>query len=144
MFDLIDRVTKETRKFCILNDRTKNNLLPLVKNNVIPNNENSFEDEENMDIDEEYLINKRIYSDCYFSYQVNDFINMGYILKRFNRSVWFGYGSFHTNNIEGLWSQIKRLTKLITYVLFLRNIERNKLSKNDSIKYLVNFIKVNP
>ena len=32
----------------------------------------------------------------------------------------------------------------ITYALFLRNLERNKLSKNESIKYLVNFIKVNP
>ena len=35
-----------------------------------------------MDIDEEYLINTRIYSDFYSSYQVNDFLNMGYILKR--------------------------------------------------------------
>ena len=114
MFDLIDRVTKETRKFCILNDRTKNNLLPLVKNNVIPNNENSFEDEENMDIDEEYLINTRIYSDFYSSYQINDFLNMGYILKRVNHIVWFGYRNFHINNIEGLWSQIKRLTNNIS------------------------------
>ena len=110
MFDLIDRVSKETRIFCVLNDRTKNNLLPLVKNNVISNNEYAIDDEENMDIDEENLINTRIYSDCYSSYQVNDFLNMRYLLKRVNHSVWFRCGSFHTYNIEGLWSQIKRLT----------------------------------
>ena len=110
MFGLIDRVTKEARIFCVLNDRTKNNLLPLVKNNVLSNDMNEFEDDENMEIDEEYQINTRIYSDCYSSYQVNDFRNMGYILKRVNHSIWFGYGSFHTNNVEGLWSQIKRIT----------------------------------
>ena len=103
MFGLIDRVTKEARIFCVLNDRTKNNLLPLVKNNVLSNDMNEFEDDENMEIDEEYQINTRIYSDCYSSYQVNDFLNMGYILKRVNHSVWFCYGSFHSNNIEGLW-----------------------------------------
>ena len=101
MFGLIDRVTKEARIFCVLNDRTKNNLLPLVKNNVLSNDMNEFEDDENMEIDEEYQINTRIYSDCYSSYQVNDFRNMGYILKRVNHSVWFGYESFHTNNVEG-------------------------------------------
>ena len=65
MFGLIDRVTKEARIFCVLNDRTKNNLLPLVKNNVLSNDENEFEEDENMEIDEEYQINTRIYSDCY-------------------------------------------------------------------------------
>ena len=34
----------------------------------------------------------------------------GYILKRVNLCVWFGYENFHTNNVEGLWSQLKRIT----------------------------------
>ena len=63
MFGLIDRVTKEARIFCVLNDRTKNNLLPLVKNNVLSNDMNEFEDDENMEIDEKYQNNTRIYSD---------------------------------------------------------------------------------
>ena len=44
------------------------------------------------------------------SYQQNRFRENGYILKSVNHSVWFGYGNFHTNNVEGLWSQIKRLS----------------------------------
>ena len=44
------------------------------------------------------------------SNQVNDFRNMGYILKRINHSVWFGIGLFHSNNIESLWGQLKRYT----------------------------------
>ena len=69
-----------------------------------------------------------------------------------NHIVWFGQGLFHTNTVEGLWSQIKRLTKnfsgitfsmveklesngvniknyfdaWICYALFLRNVEKNK------------------
>ena len=34
---------------------------------------------------------------------------MGYKLRRINHSVWFGQGSFHTNNVEGVWSKLKRL-----------------------------------
>ena len=52
----------------------------------------------------------RIYSDCFLSYQVNDFNSSGYILHRANHSVWFGQGSFHANNIEGVWSRVKRWT----------------------------------
>ena len=37
----------------------------------------------------------------------NDFNNKGYILYRVNHSVWFGQGSFLTNNVEGVWSKIK-------------------------------------
>ena len=78
---------------------------------------------------------------------------MGYILHRVNHSVWFGQGLFHTNTIEGLWSQIKRLSNnfsgltlnmienmenrginiknyldgYICYALFLRNVEKKKI-----------------
>ena len=72
-----------------MKDRKKNNLLHLVKINVISYNENAYEDEENLDIDEKYIINKIIYSNCYSSYQVIHFLNMGYILRRVNHSVRF-------------------------------------------------------
>ena len=104
MFGIIDRITKESRVFCVLNDRTANNLMKIIKDNI-GTNEN-----QDIDLDEEYLENTRIYSDCFASYQPDTFLENGYILKRVNHSVWFGYGNFHTNNVEGLWSQIKRIT----------------------------------
>ena len=101
MFGLIQRNTKEARIYCVLNDRTKNNLHSLVKKNVATDN---FDN----DLSEEESCKTWIYSDCFASYQIDDFRNMGYILKRVNHSVWFGYGLFHTNNVESLWGQIKR------------------------------------
>ena len=53
-------------------------------------------------------VKTRIYSDCYSSNQVDDFKHLGYVLKRVNHSVCFGYGLFHTNTIEGLQSKIKK------------------------------------
>ena len=80
----------------MLNDRTKNRLLPLVTKNVAT----VFDEDE---LIESESCKTRIYSDCYASYQVNDFSNLGYILKRVNHFVWFGYGLFHTNTVESLW-----------------------------------------
>ena len=86
---------------------------------------------------------------------------MGYILKRINHSIWFGYGLMHTNTIEGLWSQIKLLNKnfsglnisminkmfftdkdkieyldgWIVYSLFLREIEIKKYNWTERINY---------
>ena len=104
MFGIIDRISKESRVFCVLNNRSSDNLLKLIKDNI------ATHENQNMDLEEEYLENARIYSDCFASYQPNRFRENGYILKRVNHSVWFGYGNFHTNNVEGLWSQIKRLS----------------------------------
>ena len=53
--------------------------------NNISTNEN-----EDMDMDEEYVANTRIYSDCFASYQPNTFRQKGYILKRVNHSVCLG------------------------------------------------------
>ena len=142
-------------------------MLPLVKNNVI-----TAEDEDNDDDDltENESVKTRIYSDCFSSYQVNDFKEMGYILKRVNHSVWFGYGIFHTNNVESLWGQIKRysnnfsgisieslknkfnnneemikdyLDGWICYSLFLRHLIRKKLPWNERINYLCQFLECN-
>ena len=79
-----------------------------------------------------------------------------------NHSLWFGYGDLYTNTIEGLWSQIKRLSKNFTgtsisklnknfkgnsekisylngwicYSLMVREIERKTLNRNDRINLL--------
>ena len=94
VFGLIDRNTKETRIFSILNNRTKRNLIKYVKNNVYTSNEDDINNDE---YSENELLNTRIYSDCFASYQPGDFQNLGYVLKRVNHSIWFGYGLFHTN-----------------------------------------------
>lgn len=78
MFGLIQRDTKEACVFCILNNRTKHNLLLIVKNNV---STAINEDNENINVIENESCKTRIYSDCYSSYQINDFHDMGYILE---------------------------------------------------------------
>lgn len=158
MFGLIDRVDKEARVFCVMNDRTKENLLPIIERNVLTN-----------DIGNNWNLKTRIYSDCYASYQPNDFEERGYILHRVNHSVWFGQGLFHTNTVEGLWSKIKRLSNnfsgitmnyvnelqneginiknyfdgWICYSLFQRHIEKNYLSTAESKIYLIDILKIN-
>ena len=79
---MIDRADKETRVFCIMNDRAKETLPKIIKENIYTNtweNEND-EEEENDNIEEN--LKTRIYTDCYSSYQPNDFKEMGYILHR--------------------------------------------------------------
>lgn len=63
MFGLIVRFNKDARIFCIIWDRTKEKLLPIVKDNVYTNDEN----------DE---TRTRIYSDYFATYQTEDFENM--------------------------------------------------------------------
>ena len=84
MFGIINRATKEARVFCVLNNRTKENLLPIIKNNIATDENENNEDE---DLSEKESVKTRIYSDCFRSYQVNDFKEMGYILNRVNHSV---------------------------------------------------------
>ena len=104
MFGMIERQSKEARIFCVLGNKTKEKLLPYIKNNIIT------EEYEEVNMPENLSLKTRIFSDCFASYQVSDFKEMGYILKLVNHSVWFGYGLFHTKNIESLWGQIKRYT----------------------------------
>ena len=86
MFGIINRATKEARVFCVLNNINKENLLPIIKNNIATDENENNEDE---DLSEAESVKTRIYSDCFRSYQVNDFKEMGYILNRVNHSVWF-------------------------------------------------------
>ena len=127
MFGIIDRISKESRVFCVLNDRTANNLMKIIKENVATN------ENQNMDLDEEYLENTRIFSDCFSSYQPDRFRENGYILNRVNHSVWFGYGNFHRNNIEALWSQIKRLSNNFSGISIgsLENLYPKELEKKN-------------
>ena len=46
MFGIIERVIKESRVYCILNDRTANNLMKIIQNNIVTN------ENEDMDMDE--------------------------------------------------------------------------------------------
>ena len=106
MFGMIDRADKNCRVFCVMDNHSKEFLLPIIKNNVATvmdiknNNYNSKEELHNK------CLSTRIYSDCWGAYQYSDFKNLGYLLHRVNHSIWFGKGHFHTNTIEGLWSQI--------------------------------------
>ena len=131
--------------------------MTIIKNNIATTNNI------NINLEDDNNESPLIYSDSFTAYQPNNFRQNGYILKRVNHSVWFGYGNFHTNNIEGLWSQIKRLSNnfsgisinslqescntdeekrenldsCICYALFFREIERLKLSRKGKIKLLI-------
>ena len=157
-FFIIDISDKKARIFCVMNDRTKQNLLPLIKNNV-----NTIAP---IDGNNEYTT--RVYSDCFSSYQERDFTEMNFILHIVKHSVWFGRGSFHTNTVEGLWSCIKLLSNIFSglnfhnlnilekeginsndyindwlcYSLFLRS-RMKKLNEIESLKYLSGLLKIN-
>ena len=68
MFGMIVRITKDCRVYCVLNDRTANNLMKIIKDNIATNKN------EDMNLDEEYAENTRIYSDCFAAYQPNVFL----------------------------------------------------------------------
>ena len=165
MFGIVERISKNARIFCVLNDRTQQNLLNLVRNNVITE-DNNLDDE--MEESESESIKTRVYSDCFASYNEQRFAEYGYILKRVNHSIWFGYGSFHTNTIEGLWSQIKGLCDnfsglsifnldkkfssdkqkkiyldgWICYALLLREFERKKLNWKKRVELLCQYLSI--
>ena len=124
-FGLIDRSTKEARIYSVMENRRKENLLPLVKNNVYT-----------YDIIEDNIDNRtRIYSDCYSVYRQDDFNAMGFLLHRVNHSILFGQGMFHTNTVEGLWACIKRITNNFNGLNFniLSNIEKEGINASDYI-----------
>lgn len=77
-----------------------------------------------IEIDESKIIG----SDSFTSYQVNNFKRLGFILKKVNHSIWFGYGLFHNNTVESLWSQIKTYTHNFTGIS-IENL--NKEFNND-------------
>ena len=76
MFGLIDHVDKQELIFCVMNNRTRNNLLKFVKKNVYT-----------LDPHEDDDIKTRIYSDHFASYQERDYYYDSYILSKVNHSV---------------------------------------------------------
>ena len=78
----------------MLNDLSKNNLIPIIKKNAITNYN---EEEDYPDLNEENNTKTRIYSDCWSAYQLNDFNQLDYILRRVNHSFWVGYGLIQLN-----------------------------------------------
>ena len=142
MFGVIDRNTKEARVRCVLNNRTKDKLLPIIKKYVYSGNDSDeldldeYDEEGNIIIEENYSIKTRVFSDCFRSYQIEDFDNMGYILKRVNHSVWFGMGLLHTNTIESLWHQLKLITQNFSGL----NIENLIKSFNSDENQITNYL----
>ena len=76
MFGLIDRYNKDARVFCVMSNRIKEKLLPIVRNNVYTN-----------DMNDE--TKTRIYSDSFTAYQEEDFENLGYKFNKVNHLIWY-------------------------------------------------------
>ena len=107
MFGIYDRGSNDVRIFYVDKNRTKEMLLPIINKHI-------YTYYEHIEINNDpNVINSltRIFSDCFQTYQISDFNNLGYKLYKVNHSVWFGQGHFHTNSIEGTWSRIKRLSR---------------------------------
>ena len=100
-FWMIDRVNKKARVYCVLDNRTKESLLPLIKNNIYTIDDIRVNHYESIQDLNENCFSTRIFSDCWSTYQRIDFKNMGFVLHRVNHSIWFGRGNFHTNTVQG-------------------------------------------
>ena len=96
MLGLICRKTKDDRVFCVHNNRIKQKLLPIIVNNVT-----TIHNEED-NLAESQSIKTLIFSNSFSSYQINDFKELDFILKKVNHSVWFGYGTFHINTVKSM------------------------------------------
>ena len=91
-----------------MNNRTSNNLLPIVKENVFT-----------LAPDEDDDFKTRIYSDCFKSYQVSDFYELGFILNKVKHNIWFGQGLFHTNTVEG-----QKMGNILKIILIIGYVQR--------------------
>ena len=107
MFDIYDRGSNDVRIFYVDNNRTKETLLPILKKHIYT----YYERIENNNDPNEINYPTRIFSDCFQTYQISIFNNLGYKLYKVNHSVWFGQGHFHINSIKGTWSRIKSLSR---------------------------------
>ena len=68
MFGIIDLPDKNARIFCVIDDRTPDNLLPIIEKNVFSINDDNDEDNNNI-----YSLKPRIYSDSF-----NIFLTKGF------------------------------------------------------------------
>lgn len=71
----------------MLNNRARDTLMPIVKENVI-----TISDLNDYDSNEDilsYSLCTQIYSDCWSAYNYDDFRGNGYLLHYVNHSHWF-------------------------------------------------------
>lgn len=80
---IVDRPTYEIRVFFVNNNRQKEALLPIIKKNIYTCREKIYD---NKDFDV-ICSEARIYTDCWQSYQVKVFNDVGFILHRVNQSI---------------------------------------------------------
>lgn len=103
-FGIVDRESYDIGIFYV-KDRAKETLIPIIKNNIYTYEDHILNNEdENPDFPATW-----IYSNCFTTYQISHFKELGYILYKVNHSVWFGKGSFHTNMVGGIWSRIIKI-----------------------------------
>ena len=80
MFGIYDRGTKERRIFFVDNNRTKETILPLIKNNIFT----SYQSIDNNKDPNDDIYPTRIFSDCFQTYQTKDFNELGFKLYKVN------------------------------------------------------------
>ena len=105
-FGMVEIKNKEVWGFCILINRTKENILLYIKNFI------KADEYWKNKIQENIRIKTIIYSYCFLNYHVNNFKQMSHNLKCLNHFVWFGYGLFQINGIDSLCRPIKKLYEI--------------------------------
>ena len=81
MFGIVDRNSKDARVFTVLNNRTKEKLLPLIIENVATNGDIINMSNRSKDYLHKYCLSARIYSDCWQACNKQDFKNNGFLNK---------------------------------------------------------------
>ncbi len=84
---------------------------------IVKNNVTIAVEEENLPPNES--LKTRIFSDCYSSYQVEDFQNLGFILKRVNHFVWCGLVMVYSITTQLNLCGVKLKPILVILVVFL-------------------------
>ena len=130
IFGIIDRPDKACRIFCFKDNSIKESLLPLLKENVITNDDIKINNYNSNKEIHDYCFSNKVYSDCFTTYQKRDFKELGFFLHMESHNIWLGRGNFHTNNIEGLWSIIKRISNDFAGI----NINYLEKLENDNIE----------
>ena len=69
MFGIIDRRDKACRVYCVKDNLTKESLLPILKKNVMTDDDIKYNNYNSNHEIHEYCISTRVYSDCFASYQ---------------------------------------------------------------------------
>lgn len=86
MFGWIDRSSIEDPVRCVLNNRTKDKLITIIKNYVKTNDDaghlDSYKNVGDIIMEDDFTIRTRIFSDSFNPYQVSDFNNIRYLINQ--------------------------------------------------------------